>query len=32
MKKNGDILINGKKIQLKGSGNVVIKGKKILEN
>ncbi len=32
MKKNGDISINGKKIQLKGSGNVIIKGKKILEN
>ena len=32
LKKNGDILINGKKIQVKGSGDVVIKGSKILEN
>ena len=32
MKKNGDILINGKKIQVKASGDVVMKGKKILEN
>jgi len=32
MKKNGDITINGKAINVKGSGNVVIKGKKILQN
>ena len=32
LKKNGDILINGKKIQIKGSGDVVIKGSKILQN
>ena len=32
MKKNGDITINGKNITIKGSGNVVIKGKKVLEN
>jgi len=32
MKKNGDITINGKNITIKGSGNVVIKGSKILEN
>ena len=32
MKKNGDIAINGKKINVKGSGNIVMKGKKILEN
>ena len=32
MKKNGDILIKGKKINIKGSGDVVIKGSKILEN
>lgn len=32
MKKNGDILINGKKIDIKGSGDVVIKGSKIAEN
>ena len=32
LKKNGDISINGKKIQIKGSGDVVIKGKKILQN
>lgn len=31
-KKNGDIAINGKKINLKGSGNITIKGSKILEN
>ena len=32
MKKNGDITISGKNIRIKGSGNVVIKGKKILQN
>ena len=32
LKKNGDILINGKKINIKGSGDIIIKGKKILEN
>jgi type VI secretion system secreted protein VgrG len=32
LKKNGDILINGKNITMKGSGDVVIKGQKILEN
>ena len=32
LKKNGDIGINGKKIQIKGSGDVVIKGKKISQN
>ncbi|MFO0949495.1 MAG: type VI secretion system tip protein TssI/VgrG [Planctomycetota bacterium] len=32
LKKNGDILINGKKIQIKGSGDVTIKGSKIKEN
>jgi type VI secretion system secreted protein VgrG len=32
LKKNGDILINGKNINMKGSGDVVIKGQKILEN
>ena len=32
MKKNGDIIINGKKISIKGSGDVVIKGSKILQN
>lgn len=32
MKKNGDILIDGKDINIKASGNVVIKGTKILEN
>ena len=32
MKKNGDIVISGKKITIKGSGDVVIKGSKILEN
>lgn len=32
MKKNGDISIQGKQINIKGSGNVVIKGQKILEN
>jgi len=32
MKKNGDITIAGKNINIKGSGNIVMKGKKILEN
>lgn len=32
MKKNGDIMINGKKIDVKGSGDIVIKGKKVLQN
>ncbi len=32
MKKNGDITINGKKINVKGSGDVVIKGSNIKEN
>lgn len=32
MKKNGDITIQGKNINLKGSGNIVIKAKKIMEN
>ncbi len=32
MKKNGDIMINGKKINIKGSGDIVIKGKKVLQN
>ncbi len=32
MKKNGDITINGKKIQVKASGDIIMKGKKILEN
>ena len=32
MKKNGDITINGKKIQIKGTGDVVIKGSKIANN
>ncbi|MCK4987133.1 MAG: type VI secretion system tip protein VgrG, partial [Desulfobacterales bacterium] len=32
MKKNGDITINGKTINIKGSGNIVMKAKKILEN
>ena len=32
MKKNGDIMINGTKINVKGSGNVTIKGSKIAEN
>lgn len=32
MKKNGDIMINGNKIQVKASGDIVMKGKKILEN
>ena len=29
MKKNGDIVIKGKKITTKGSGDVVIKGSKV---
>lgn len=32
MKKNGDITIKGKKINIKGSGNVIVKGSKIKEN
>ncbi|MBV1881166.1 MAG: type VI secretion system tip protein VgrG [Pseudomonadales bacterium] len=32
MKKNGDITIEGKNIKLKGSGNIVMKGKKIFQN
>jgi type VI secretion system secreted protein VgrG len=32
LKKNGDILIKGKKIQVKGSSDVIIKGSKIKEN
>ncbi len=32
LKKNGDIIINGKKINIKGSGDIVIKGKKVLQN
>jgi len=32
LKKNGDILIEGKDITIKASGNVTIKGSKILEN
>ncbi len=32
MKKNGDITINGKTINVKGSGNIVMKASKILEN
>ncbi len=32
MKKNGDITIQGKQINIKGSGNVVIKGQKISQN
>jgi uncharacterized protein (DUF2345 family) len=32
LKKNGDILIKGKKINIKGSGDVIIKGSKIKEN
>lgn len=32
MKKNGDIVIEGKKIGIKGSGDIVIKGSKILGN
>jgi type VI secretion system secreted protein VgrG len=32
LKKNGDIEISGGKINIKGSGNVVVKGSKIAEN
>jgi len=32
LKKNGDIIIHGKNINTKGSGNIVMKAKKILEN
>jgi type VI secretion system secreted protein VgrG len=32
MKKNGDITIQGNKITIKGSGNVILKGQKILQN
>jgi type VI secretion system secreted protein VgrG len=32
LKKNGDIVIKGGKINIKGSSDVVIKGSKILEN
>jgi type VI secretion system secreted protein VgrG len=32
MKKNGDITINGNKIQVKACGDIILKGKKILEN
>ena len=32
LKKNGDIQISGKAISVKGSGDVIIKGSKILEN
>lgn len=32
MKKNGDITISGKNINLKGSGNIVIKGSKVSAN
>jgi hypothetical protein len=32
MKKNGDIVIEGKQITIKGSGDVIIKGQKILQN
>jgi len=32
LKKNGDIIIDGKKINMKGSGDIVMKAKKILEN
>jgi type VI secretion system secreted protein VgrG len=32
MKKNGDVTLNGKKINIKGSGDVIIKGSKIAEN
>jgi len=32
MKKNGDITIDGKKISVKGSGDIVMKAKKILQN
>jgi len=32
MKKNGDITLNGNKINIKGDGNIVIKGSKVLQN
>jgi len=32
MKKNGDILLDGKKINVKASGDIVMKGSKILQN
>ena len=32
MKKNGDIVVDGKKITITGSGDVIIKGQKILQN
>ena len=32
MKSNGDITLNGKNINVKGSGNVVIKGSKVTQN
>jgi type VI secretion system secreted protein VgrG len=32
LKKNGNILINGKKIKVKGSGDVIVKGSKIAES
>jgi type VI secretion system secreted protein VgrG len=32
MKKNGEITISGKDINVKGSGNVVLKGSKVLAN
>ena len=32
MKKNGDITINGNKITIKGSGDVIVKGSTIKQN
>jgi len=32
LKKNGDITISGKKINIKGSSDVILKGSKIKEN
>jgi type VI secretion system secreted protein VgrG len=32
LKKNGDVIISGKNINTKGSGNIIMKAKKILEN
>ena len=32
MKKNGDIIIKGKKITIKGSGEVIVKGSKVKAN
>ena len=32
MKKNGDIVISGKNVRIKGSGDVTIKGKKVAKN